>query len=509
MSMEHIDKEKYHHIDDMTHDDLPQGYSWEEMKGGIMQKMEASSNSASKPKPAYYWMAVGFAVALLFGGAMYFAYHFFGDQPSKIEPIAAADKTLKNSSNDLSSNKENSTKGLTHDTDRKINKITKNPSLIGSEKYIETRYNNSKTTENLSKNKQVQPLDGHNTGSTEAMATKSNIFHSGNRHDTQIVRESSKKPEITHKNIAQSRDTKNRENAQVNSEISPSESNNLSSIVEPSSTKQKSIEKAAELSVITAQLPLTTRNISLPDPFPFIPKPSSKSFSKNIISLTTGLCLWDTKYQGIDELSLLRNKITENLPGLYLDLGYETRIGRSFFARGQIGYYQLNTKFEDRYTYTEDVLIKNVITKRVTNGVSGDTTNVYGDVMGQVTKERHIRNYNNHALARLGITFGYAQEYGKLSLRAFAGPSIYLNISQSGKTYNSSGGILTFSNTNPLIKPKGINLMMGIGISYQIAPQYYLGLEGGYEISLSMWESDASGIKPKKYNMGLSLSRMF
>lgn len=171
---------------------------------------------------------------------------------------------------------------------------------------------------------------------------------------------------------------------------------------------------------------------------------------------------------------------------------YVHPVKKSLFLLAGLRYQQLesrldwNTQIADYAVTLEDTIIQ---IRR--NAITGEETQVRGDITLTVIAERKVRHFNSFRLLQMPLGVGKTWESGKLQSHVFVGGVASLSFSRQGRTLYQAA-VVDYDDSSAAIWTDKLTLsaMLGGGLSYRVTNRLGVMTMVQYEHSLSNWSAE-------------------
>lgn len=220
------------------------------------------------------------------------------------------------------------------------------------------------------------------------------------------------------------------------------------------------------------------------------------------IQLTSGITFWDMGY-GKNKPD--RNEFENTRLSYHAGLNYIHTLKNNYIFSVGFQYQQLENRFFQSSIEEEIITLSDTIVEIRTNVLTGESTNIYGDVDLLTEVEYLVRHYNRTNLYQIPFAVGKTWSKNRWQADILLGGSVNVFTTNKGRTFYD--GELEFyngSNTGFISNQWAFNAMARGQFTYYINNQ--LGLTSGFQIqkSVTNW-SQENGVKMRPQWMGLEL----
>ncbi len=452
--------------------ELPEGFSWEEMSGGIYDKMPNNRPSSL----GKYWPLLILLLVAGCGTGSWFALNNFNGKSSTKHSIALDQKI----------NTETTASGLNK---IKTNEIAHNQ----ADQIIES---NLIPTNSLNSKNQIVKNNSSNTNSVRSNTlNRSNPTINNNKIEGQIFdKTESNISQLEQTTIAKQRQQAISESTKNETPVSQKEWSRL--LIMPSLVYEASEDETAQYKIIDElKKPKVNREEKKDE--------EETLFKKQLtIGLAGGIVTWSAF-----DASNINHEHVSGYPGYTIN----PSIGLSFAPKHSIQFDYEYSAVEELFDYEgsreievakdnepfriiHSSLTGNIISTERKNIVVPGTRNY---------KEVKYNQYKFHTLS-LGYRFDQIRKQ-KLSLGFYVGASYLLKINSKGKRLNESLDVYSFDNSNPIFKNNQLALRLGLHYNYQLNENISLFSQIITTKYLSNWEVDSSGSTTRPFLYGVQL----
>jgi len=461
---------------------MPEALNWEQMEGGILDKMEVLENSKKRnSKRRFMYLVLAFLLLLI--------PLICTQSPDKNNDEFAADTLIKNESDSRSKKGNtihNNPGNKTHETEIESN--------LGSQIVDESSYAIKNTTPAIKR------------------TTENSVWGEAQNHKVKVASPS----------VKQFRTEAIDNEAGINSNVIDPDKSTFTPLTPPNQERfqmnenlaqgrnSKNLITAAALeNRITPLLQNTRSNqITLLPLIDVENAEESLSHPKRLM-LGTGLSLWDMGF-GVNNPERDIFEKTQLSFNANVDFAYPLKY--QFFFLVGLQYQQLESRF-DRVNIVDDytVLLEGVTTEIQTNSLTGGMTEIIGDVEVTVEAIHTVRNYNRISLMQLPVAFGRTFKSGKWQSDMMYGATLTLLSSSQGKTI-LDGNIIEYAGRSNAIMHTSwnINAMIMGRVSYALTPRLGIGLGLQYQRALNNWSAENGvSMRPHIVNIQVGLVTSF
>lgn len=265
---------------------------------------------------------------------------------------------------------------------------------------------------------------------------------------------------------------------------------------------------------IAKLLPLATLNLAPQRTAaePFLPgaisiEPHTSLIPARQLALHSGIAHWDPGYgEGLPENANYEQPILS----YYTHLSYTHRFGNNYTLTVGLQYQQLETQLQwsQRIEDYTTVTLQDTIVEIQVSSLTGNASEVRGDVEVSVGATRNIRHYNQYRILQIPLALGKSWVFGKRWQAGLSVGSAVNVLSQNKGRYIYQGGLREMDGpATALIDNRwGIQgLVMG-RVGYQINPRLGVMIEAQYQKSLTNWSNDLGlNMRPEVLNLGIGV----
>jgi len=242
---------------------------------------------------------------------------------------------------------------------------------------------------------------------------------------------------------------------------------------------------------------------------PLLPVRESTLLLTHAVTLRGGTLLTAGSYSSVSPKSDYKSW----LPGYHVGLAYTVEDESNRYL--SIGYDQeLAVQYFD-FSDQDQVQVdqEGVVIKKVTNALTGRTTEITGDVTSSVQRSRLFQTYNTFRYHRLNlVTGGQLWGRGNISARAGIGLSYAVTLSSAGYSINLDQEVFEYGPAaNVDIYRRSLWSAIGeIAIAYQLRQSVELQVYSRMNTSLSnIMLSNAESLTPLNAQIGAAVSYKF
>ncbi|MCI5080649.1 MAG: hypothetical protein MRY78_03100, partial [Saprospiraceae bacterium] len=219
------------------------------------------------------------------------------------------------------------------------------------------------------------------------------------------------------------------------------------------------------------------------------PTPKASTSSTNRIALMSGVTQWTMGY-GSEKPE--RASHEQNIISFQAQLNYIHRLKKDYTLMIGLQFQQLETRFDwstalDDYT----VILKDTIIQVRTNLLTGQQTEVRGDIEVNVPAVRTVRHYNRVQLYQIPIAVGKTWKIRNWQADLMAGTAVNILSENQGRTlYQGELQYYQGTSTRFIENQWAIHgLLMG-RVTYQVND--YFGLSAGFQFqkSITNWSAE-------------------
>lgn len=224
------------------------------------------------------------------------------------------------------------------------------------------------------------------------------------------------------------------------------------------------------------------------------------------IWLTGGANIWSAGYGSAQPERVAFEETVLSYQG---QLGYLFPMRRGLTLMVGIQYQQLQTRLNySTVIENYEIQLEDTVVQVQVNALTGERTEIRGDVDLTVSAQRDVQHYNSFRLIQFPVLLGKRWDYGKWQTHLQVGGAAHLLLQSSGRTLYQSE-IIDYKNSNLQIwsDELGFSVMLGAGMSYQINKN--ISLLGGlqYQQSVTNWSMEAGvNMRPQIFNLSLGAS---
>lgn len=274
------------------------------------------------------------------------------------------------------------------------------------------------------------------------------------------------------------------------------------------------VETPAIQAPIAKLLPLATLNLG-PQRIaaePFLPgkvtiEPHPNLIPARQLALHSGIAQWDPGYgEGLPENANYEQPILS----YYTHLSYTHRFGNNYTLAVGLQYQQLETQLQwsQRIEDYTTVTLQDTIVEIQVSSLTGNASEVRGDVEVSVGATRNIRHYNQYRILQIPLTLGKSWVFGKRWQAGLSVGSAVNVLSQNKGRYIYQGGLREMDGpATELIDNRWSiqGLVMG-RVGYQINSRLGVMIEAQYQKSLTNWSNDLGlNMRPEVLNLGIGV----
>jgi len=240
---------------------------------------------------------------------------------------------------------------------------------------------------------------------------------------------------------------------------------------------------------------------------PIFIKQQTLSLPINYITLSGGLTFWDFQYS-----SLLpeRNPYEKTILSYHSQLSYTHRFSNNFTFMAGIRHQKMETRLEwDAYLENyATVTLRDTIIAINTNSITGQKSNIRGDVDVNLNATRQVRHFNQYQLYQIPFAIG---KVWPITQKWFAELSLGGVVNILGKNIGRNlyqGKIIDFNDSvTPFMDNRwGFQVMGNVKFHYRINKHYGLLIDAGLQKSLKNWSTEANvKMKPLSKNLGIGI----
>lgn len=229
----------------------------------------------------------------------------------------------------------------------------------------------------------------------------------------------------------------------------------------------------------------------------------------NQISLSAGLVIWDEGY-GSNKPD--RAEYESTLASWLVQSTYSRRFGKNLFFMTGLQYLQLESMFDYNNTIQDyPITLKDTIIQVQNNLITGEQILVRGDVELSVQADQRIRHYNRISLIQAPITMGKSWLFNSFQTDVYLGGSLNILSQNEGRTYYDDMLIDYKGTSNTIIHNQWtVDAIIGGRIHYFIDQN--IGVHTGFQVQKSImnWSKENQmDMYPVSFNWYLGASIRF
>lgn len=245
---------------------------------------------------------------------------------------------------------------------------------------------------------------------------------------------------------------------------------------------------------------------------PFLPgkvtiEPRTNLIPARQLSLHSGIAQWNPGYgQNLPENA----NYEQSILSYYTHLSYTHRFGNNYTLTAGLQYLQLETELQwsQRIEDYTTVTLQDTIVEIQVSALTGNSTEVRGDVEVSVDATRNVRHYNQYRILQIPIALGKSWMLGKRWQAGLSIGSAVNVLSQNKGRYIYQGVLREMDGpATELIDNRWSVHGLAMGrVGYQITPRLGVMMEAQYQKSLTDWANlPGFDMRPEVFNLGVGV----
>ncbi len=446
------------------HSELPEGFGWEDMRGGIYEKMQTKPKENNR---LWYWLLL---LLLIVGGAgSWFALEYLNEEKTAVNHTTLNQADTK-AINTNSENIQPKTK-----TSQQINKLNSTDDILP---------NKSKQKQEKVVNTKNKPSKLLRTNTTQSIAQMP-------QKAINYVVKKNKETEKNELNISSSR---------IINTVQKQE------IIKASNTKSVTVVKEIPYEVNT--LPAITLQLikNKPSNLASINTPKDTKTPKVKKHLSLGFAGGIMNWATLDATNINHDYVS-GFPGynlnpsvsLSLTPRHALQIDYEYSALKELFDYEGSRPIQEQ---REDETVREVYSSLTGNLLYSEQQDVtvYG-----IRYYRELK-YNDYKLHTLSVGYRFDQvTRKKSSFGGYIGASYLLRLNSNGKRLNEELDVIAFDDSNPLFQKNQLGLRLGLHYNYQLNTNTKLFSQVITTKYLTNWELDNSNSATRPLLYGLQV----
>ncbi len=252
------------------------------------------------------------------------------------------------------------------------------------------------------------------------------------------------------------------------------------------SAKEEKIGSLSPLTVANIDLTTTTDlpklNFSIKNTKSLVPPPIyierptfSLEFQTGISAVNRTLNTTRISNNNLDTLVSLRNTFEEPLEALHANLLVNAHFPSGFFVSSGVGFTQINERYSNNSTVTEQVVDSMGIQKLIVN-LTGDTIPMIGPVTSTRTTTFTKKYYNSYRMIDIPFFVGYQYDFGDWKTDFSLGVFANILLATEGRVPNTPTTDLDLDTNGDDIYRSRVDysLQFGIGVSKSLTDKLSL-----------------------------------
>ena len=225
------------------------------------------------------------------------------------------------------------------------------------------------------------------------------------------------------------------------------------------------------------------------------------------LSVHSGIAHWSPGYG--EDLPENAN-YEQSILSYYTHLSYTHRFGNNYTLTAGLQYQQLETQLQwsQRIEDYTTVTLQDTIVKIQVSTLTGNASEIRGDVEVSVDATRNIRHYNQYRTLQIPLALGKSWRFGNRWQAGLSIGSAVNVLSQNKGRYIYQGELQEMDGpaTKLLDNRWSIHgLVMG-RVGYQITPRLGVMIEAQYQKSLTDWANlPGFDMRPEVFNLGVGV----
>jgi len=448
---------------------LPEGFGWDDMKGGIYEKMQTTDTG----KNNRHWILLLLLLLIVGGIGSWFMVEYLDNEETMTTPIAPIQEN----------NKENDTKS--DNIRAKVNSSQQNDSNHSTDNTL-SQSNQKHEKIAVTKKKTIKSL---RTNTTQfANKPRKSIFNNNLEEAKPIIQNESNIPS-RHNTFEQPQKNETTDNLSLNAVAVSS-------------------EMTTETSTTTNRIPSIDFGLiesKSSDIAPFkTPESTKASAFKKYLSL--GLAGGIMNWTAFDAANINHDYVNGFL-GYTINPSVSLSIRPKHALQMDYEYSTLEELFDYEGTHNIEVLTVNQPIRRVVSSLTGNVmhTERKDTILSGNLYQRELK-YNQYKFHTLSLGYRFDQATKKKSSFGFyVGASYLLQLNGKGKRLNEQLNVIAFDNDNPLFQNNQFGLRFGVHYNYQLNPNTQLFSQVMTTKYISNWELDNSNSATRPFLYGLQI----
>jgi hypothetical protein len=224
------------------------------------------------------------------------------------------------------------------------------------------------------------------------------------------------------------------------------------------------------------------------------------------ISLHTGVVIW---YKA-DQLPEDAQEVA--LPSVFAQLDYRKTFAGHWTWSAGIQYQELYSRFNWNTQINDfSVTLTDTIIRVITNRTTGEQQLIRGDVTLETTASRRVQHYNRTRIVQIPFSLGRKWQYQRWIVDLALGGAINVRTEHKGRGL-SAETIVDFSGSNtPLWDNQwGLSAVLRGQVSYPLSAQWRVSTQLQYQQSITNWSALQDQLqRPSLLQFGLGLDYAF
>jgi len=216
--------------------------------------------------------------------------------------------------------------------------------------------------------------------------------------------------------------------------------------------------------------------------------------------------LWSNYFGKSPDATLLK-PTNDMVIGQSVDLSLSYQFSDGRFILSDLGYSNLNEKFEVEFEKVATVLVKDALIEVDSNIITNRLTYLVKDTLLNSVERRHIIHYNNYRTLDIGLSYGRRFSLNsKWKMNYSLGFNYSRMIKSAGRTIRADHEIIDFDSSNQIYNRNHLGISSGIGFLYRFNKQVSIGSDIFILQYLDNWSKENELIlKPTKLTFQLGV----
>jgi hypothetical protein len=234
-------------------------------------------------------------------------------------------------------------------------------------------------------------------------------------------------------------------------------------------------------------------------------KPSK--VTENFISVFGGISQWDIHYGSVVPE---RQPYEKTILSYHAQANYTHKFSNHLTIMAGLGFHKLETRLDYSLfikNYTTQTLYDTILTYN-TNSITGEKSQIRGDVEVNVNATRRVRHYNQYQLIQIPFAVGRSWSISqKIFAEVSLGGAVNILAFNKGRSVDQ-GRIIDFNHSStPFLDNRwGFHAMGSVKLRYKIHEHVGILLDVGLQKSLSNWSTETNVLmRPMMRHIGLGI----